>query len=269
MKLVIFTSNGIRHKYVANTLTKFVDDILIVSECRQNDASDKETEGNLSPIDEHFRKRYLTEKVMFAGNDVFKGNVLPLVYKEANLEYTYQVVKEFDPDLMIVFGSSIIKEPLLSLKPNRFVNLHLGLSPYYRGSGTNFWPFVNKELEYVGSTILHLDSGIDTGDILTHVKPNFEINDDVHTVGCKVIQESVNVLKKIIEMVKKNTELNRIKQWELSDSKYYKNSDFNEEILNLYKKNLSEGLIKKFLEKSENKIRIINIDNDKNETDRN
>ena len=70
-------------------------------------------------------------------------------------------------------------------------------------------------------------------------------------------------------MVKKNTELNRIKQWELSDSKYYKNSDFNEEILNLYKKNLSEGLIKKFLEKSENKIRIINIDNDKNETDRN
>ena len=92
MKLVIFTSNGIRHKYVANTLAEYVDDILIVSESRQNDASDKGTETNLSPIDEHFRKRYLTEKAMFAGNDVFKSNVLPLVYKEANLEYTYQVV---------------------------------------------------------------------------------------------------------------------------------------------------------------------------------
>ena len=58
MKVVIFTSNGIRHKYVANTLAKFVDDILIVSESRQNDASDKGTETNLSPINEHFRKRY-------------------------------------------------------------------------------------------------------------------------------------------------------------------------------------------------------------------
>jgi len=171
--------------------------------------------------------------------------------------------------LMIVFGSSIIREPLLSLKPNRFINLHLGLSPYYRGSGTNFWPFVNNELEYVGSTILHLDSGIDTGDILTHVKPNFEINDDVHTVGCKVIKESVIVLKKIIDMVRQNAELNRVKQWELSDSKYYKNSDFNEEILNLYKKNLSEDLIKKFLEKPENKIRTVDIDNGKNESNKN
>ena len=68
MKVVIFTSNGIRHKYVANTIAEYVDDILIVSECRQNDASDKETEGNLSQIDEHFKKRYLTEKVMFEGN---------------------------------------------------------------------------------------------------------------------------------------------------------------------------------------------------------
>ena len=63
-------------------------------------------------------------------------------------------------------------------------------------------------------------------------------------------------------MVKENNELKRIKQWELSNPKYYKNSDFNEDILNLYKKNLSEDLIKNFLEKPENNIRIINIDND-------
>ena len=69
-------------------------------------------------------------------------------------------------------------------------------------------------------------------------------------------------------MVRQNAELNRVKQWELSDSKYYKNSDFNEEILNLYKKNLSEDLIKKFLEKPENKIRIVDIDNGKNESNR-
>jgi len=264
MKLTIFTSNGIRHKFLANTLAKYVDDILIIPECRQNDATDSEKNESLSSLDEHFRTRYLTEKEIFSGNDSFNGNVLPLVYKEANLQYTYETVKNFNPDLMIVFGSSIIKDPLLSLKPNRFINLHLGLSPYYRGSGTNFWPFVNKELEFVGSTILHLDPGIDTGDIFTHVRPKFDINDNVHTVGCKVIKESVNTLIKIIDMVKNGVELRRTKQWDIPNSKYYKSSDFNENILNIYKQNLKDGLMKEYLETSKNNIRLISMNNEKN-----
>ena len=117
MKLVLFTSNGIRHKYVTNTLSQNVDDTLVICECNQNDAIDEKEDAVLSPIDEHFRLRYLTEKKIFSGNDYFNDTVLPLIYKEANLRYTYQIVKEFEPDLMIVFGSSIIKEPLLSLKP--------------------------------------------------------------------------------------------------------------------------------------------------------
>jgi len=259
MKLAIFTSNGIRHKFVANTLSKNVDETLVICESNQNDALD-EINQTLSPIDEHFHLRYTTEKKIFSGNDYFDNKVIPLLYKEANLQYTYQVVKDFNPDLMIVFGSSIIKEPLLSLKPNRFINLHLGLSPYYRGSGTNFWPFVNKELEYVGSTILHLDPGIDTGDIITHVKPKFEIDDNVHTVGCKVIKSSVDTLIKIIEMVNNEQELQRIKQWSVPNSRYYKNSDFNEEILKTYLQNLEKGLIKNYLSSPTNNLKLVSID---------
>ena len=260
MKLAIFTSNGIRHKFVANKLARNVDDTLVICECNQNDAIDEKEDAVLSPIDEHFRLRYLTEKKIFSGNDYFNDTVLPLIYKEANLLYTYQIVKEFEPDLMIVFGSSIIKEPLLSLKPNRFINLHLGLSPYYRGSGTNFWPFVNKELEYVGSTILHLDPGIDTGDIISHVQPKFEHDDDVHTIGCKVIEESVTTLIKIIEMVKKGKELQRIKQWNVPNSRYYKNNDFNEEILKKYKQNLENGLIANYLAASKDNLKLVSIE---------
>ena len=260
MKLAVFTSNGIRHRYVANTLSKNVDDALIISECKQNDAVDQEKEETLSPIKEHFRLRYLTEKKVFSGNDLFNGKVLPIMYKEANLQHTYEIVKEFNPDLMIVFGSSIIKKSLLSFKQNRFINLHLGLSPYYRGSGTNFWPFVNKELEYVGSTILHLDPGIDTGDIISHVKPKFEVGDNVHTIGCKVIKESVNILIKIINMVKEGKKLKRIKQWEVPNSRYYRNDDFNEEILKTYKQNLENRLIENYLVSPKDNLKLIGID---------
>ena len=40
MKLAIFTSNGIRHKFVANTLSKNVDETLVICESNQNDALD-------------------------------------------------------------------------------------------------------------------------------------------------------------------------------------------------------------------------------------
>jgi methionyl-tRNA formyltransferase len=44
------------------------------------------------------------------------------------------------PDLLVAYGPSLIRDPLLSAYAGRFLNIHLGLSPYYRGSGTNFWP---------------------------------------------------------------------------------------------------------------------------------
>jgi len=260
MKIVILTSNSLRHKFLANTLSQYCDDTLIISECKPQTLSSDDSK-NYTEIDNHFMLRDETEKSFFPNDHYFIPKTLPIVYKEANSPYVYEVIKNFKPDIMLVFGSSIIKEPLISLLPmGHIINLHLGISPYYRGSGTNFWPFVNKELEYVGSTILHLDPGIDTGDIITHVKPKFEIDDNVHTVGCKVIKSSVDTLIKIIEMVNNEKELQRIKQWSAPNSRYYKNSDFNEDILNLYKKNLEKGLVKNYLSSPTNNLKLVSID---------
>jgi hypothetical protein len=48
------------------------------------------------------------------------------------------------PDLIISYGCSIIKRPLIEYFDKKFINIHLGLSPYYKEGGTNFWPFVNN-----------------------------------------------------------------------------------------------------------------------------
>ena len=261
MKVVIFTSNAIRHRFVANSITRNVNDALIISECKKSDSIDTEDDAQSPIINEHFKLRYLTEKKIFSGNDYFSGKTLPLIYKEANLKSTFEIIKNFMPDLMLVFGSSILKEPLLSLvKPDRFINLHLGLSPYYRGSGTNFWPFVNKELQYVGSTILHIDEGIDTGDIIAHVRPKFQIGDDVHSVGCKVIKDSVSCILKIINLVKEGKEPQRVKQWKVENERYYRTVDFTEESLILYKKNLENQLIKNYLKRPKKSIRLIDLE---------
>ena len=260
MKIVVLTSNSLRHKFLANTLSSYCDDALIISECKPQTSSFDDSK-NYTKIENHFLLRDKTEESFFPNDNYFIPKTLPILYKEVNSPYVYKVIKNFKPDILIIFGSSIIKEPLISLLPTgHIINLHLGISPYYRGSGTNFWPFVNKELEYVGSTILHLDPGIDTGDIISHVQPKFEHDDDVHTIGCKVIEESVTTLIKIVEMVKKGKELQRIKQWNVPNSRYYKNNDFNEEILKKYKQNLENGLITNYLAASKDNLKLVSIE---------
>jgi|TARA_Y100001949_G_scaffold39375_1_gene31857 methionyl-tRNA formyltransferase len=257
LKIIIFTNNSIRHKFVANSLAKVSDESLIISECNPNELNSLDSESP-TLIDEHFKLRYETEQKFFSNNDYFEAKTLPIMYKEASLPYTFEVIKKFNPDMMFVFGASILKGPILSLLPQgRFINLHLGLSPYYRGSGTNFWPFVNKELEYVGSTILHLDEGIDTGDIICHVRPSIEYTDNVHSIGCKVIQESVKKLIDVMDFVDSGGTLNRIKQWEITNPKYYKKRDFNEEILKTYYANLNNGLIEHHIQNNKKPPKLI------------
>jgi len=259
MKIAVLTSNSLRHRYVANSLAEKADDVLIVSECKKSDTVDA-TDKQLSPIEEHFKKRYETERKFFPSSDYFSGKILPLEYKEVNLLSTFETIKRFQPDLLIAFGSAIIKEPLLTvIKPGHFVNLHLGLSPYYRGSGTNFWPFVNEELEYVGSTLLHLDAGIDTGDIISHVRPKIEVGDDVHSVGCKVIRDSVLEIYKIIELVNGGRTLPRVKQWKVSDERYYKSSDFNEDVLIRYKAKLKDGLVERYMKSEKKQLELVTL----------
>ena len=262
MKIVVFTSNAVRHRFLANSLSKKADDCLVVSECKPGDQTGDNEYGIESKIvAEHFRKRYETEKIFFPGNAFFEGKIIPLLRNEASSPHVCDTVKKFHPDLMLAFGSSLIKEPLLSLlKPGRFVNLHLGISPYYRGHGTNFWPFVNKELEFVGSTLLHIDAGVDTGDIIAHVRPKIEIGDNVHTVGCKVIKSSAESLVKIMETVEAGGELKRVKQFEVKNAKYYKRKDFNEDVLREYLDNLKNGLIEDYLSKTKKEIELVNLE---------
>lgn len=260
MKIVILTSNAIRHKYVANMLTQYANDALVVSECKINDTVEFEKDSSFNPIEAHFRLRYLSERTFFPKNDFFVARTLPLTCKEVNLMYTYNVIKSFQPDIIFVFGSSIIKEPLLSfMPPGRFINLHLGLSPYYRGSGTNFWPFINEELDYVGSTILHINGGIDNGDIFAHLRPTLESGDNVHTVGCKVIQESVKGLVKIMDMVRAGETIPRVAQWHIHNERYYRNKDFNEAVLKVYQEKLKNGVVERFISKSPASIRLISL----------
>lgn len=264
MKIAILTGNALRHKFFANTLAEAADSLLVISECKEQNESLRESmKDSMNPIEAHFYARYLVEKDFFPGHDFFRAPTMPLLYKEVNAPDVYRAIKNFKPDAIFVFGSAIIKEPLISVvRSGRFINLHLGISPYYRGAGTNFWPFVKNEFEYVGATIHHIDPGIDTGDIIAHVFPAWEASDDGHTSGCKVIKESVKILLRVISILKDGRELPRVKQWEVAEARYFRRLDFTEGALKIYHENLLSGAVSDFVKNPRLPPRYILLESD-------
>ena len=103
-------------------------------------------------------------------------------------------MRALQPDVALVFGTGILRQPFIDAFAGRIINLHLGLSPYYRGAGTNFWPLVNREPEYVGATIHYLDAGIDTGPIIAHVRPEILPADGPHEIGNRAIVATADCL---------------------------------------------------------------------------
>ncbi|OGQ98747.1 MAG: methionyl-tRNA formyltransferase [Deltaproteobacteria bacterium RIFOXYD12_FULL_57_12] len=75
-------------------------------------------------------------------------------------------IKMYDPDLIVVAAyGRILPGPLLSLPPLGTINVHGSILPRYRGAAPIQWAIIRGETES-GVTIMQMDEGMDTGDIL-------------------------------------------------------------------------------------------------------
>lgn len=72
----------------------------------------------------------------------------------------------YQPDLIVVTAyGRILPDSLLGLAPMGCVNVHGSLLPQYRGAAPVQWTVINGE-EEAGVTIIQMDTGMDTGDML-------------------------------------------------------------------------------------------------------
>ncbi len=76
----------------------------------------------------------------------------------------------YQPDLIVVTAyGRILPKALLELAPMGCINVHGSLLPKYRGAAPIQWAVINGEKE-TGVTIIQMNAGMDTGDILLSAK---------------------------------------------------------------------------------------------------
>ncbi|MSO83550.1 MAG: hypothetical protein EXQ53_09695 [Acidobacteria bacterium] len=249
MRAILLTSTFRRHAFVANTVAASCDLVGVWQEEKSfrperyaRDAADEEV------IQRHFAGRDGSEARYFAADSevrLDRGAVHRTIETGAcNGPAEVALMTSARPDIVFVFGTGILREPLLSAFEGRMLNMHLGLSPYYRGAGTNFWPLVNREPEYVGATIHYLDAGIDTGPILSHARPLIEPGDGPHDLGNKTIVSAAQALLRAGAAHLSGT-AHAMPQW--SGGRLYQRKDFSADAVRTLYRNFDTAMIAEYL----------------------
>jgi methionyl-tRNA formyltransferase len=204
--------------------------------------------------------REKSEQLFFSSDevmDVDPERVLHIAKGEANSDPVFDWVASKTADYLILYGSSIIRERLLSMFEGRTINMHLGLSPYYRGSGTNFWPLVNVEPELVGVTIHLATLDVDAGAILKQVRPEIALGDRNHEIGCRAIIAGTFAMIAAIEGYDAG---DLVPQKQAPGGKLYRRRDFKIDAVRKMWRNLDEGMITSYLAEPERTDRYPIVD---------
>jgi folate-dependent phosphoribosylglycinamide formyltransferase PurN len=202
-----------------------------------------------SPEDEvvirrHFDARDGSEDAYFADHGRVHAPARRLPAGGCNDPAEIDAMRRARPDVVLVFGTSLLKQPLIDAFPGNIINIHLGLSPYYRGAGTNFWPLVNGEPEYCGATIHFLDVGVDTGPIIAHVRPTIVSGDGPHDIGNKTIVAAADALA-AAALAHAQSPLGGVDQ--SGEGRVYKRADFSAAAVDRLYANFADGMIDAYL----------------------
>lgn len=156
-------------------------------------------------------------------------DVSRLEVENINSDEVYDFTMQSQPDLILVSGTRLIKEKMLLVSPTiGILNLHTGLSPYMKGGPncTN-WCIANKDFHLIGNTIMWIDKGIDTGNLLTTEFTTIEGDENLSEIHIKVMEHAhdlyIRTLKYLSDGKKQSISQNDIsngqtfynKQWTL------------------------------------------------------
>ena len=97
-------------------------------------------------------------------------------------EETYETLAACRPDLIVVVAyGKILPQRVLDLPPHGCINVHASLLPKYRGAAPINWAVINGERES-GVTIMYMEKGLDTGDMLLAVRTPIADDDTAGTL---------------------------------------------------------------------------------------
>jgi methionyl-tRNA formyltransferase len=134
------------------------------------------------------------------------GLQLPIMQPETTRDEAFmEEVNRMSPDLIVVaaYGRMLTRE-LLDLPPHGCINVHASLLPKYRGAAPIQWAIVNGERR-TGVTIMKMDEGMDTGDILLTQQVEITDTDTAQSLHDRLAQVGAGLVISALDGVERGT----------------------------------------------------------------
>lgn len=228
-KIVCWIGTTPNHQALVNKISKEFEIAGVVIDRKIN----KKSKTNLIGL---FRKTidkirfWKIDHVWISLNEYYSKNFkipsgIPiLIVDSINTDEVAEFTAKISPDLVLVSGTSLIKEPQVSMKfPIGIINLHTGLSPYVKGGPncTN-WCIANNEWAMIGNTVLWLSAGIDSGNIISSERTDLGTATSLYDIHFTVMEHAHDLfLRSIRYIINAEPPYQSIPQIEIAKGKLY------------------------------------------------
>jgi methionyl-tRNA formyltransferase len=200
-RLVLLTRDDFAHRYVANILCATLDIESIIVDRRPIKTNFRRAARQgighfiskaartvfLKAVRDDQARKQAFKNILGETCQAFsKPNIVSLV-DGINSPRSVSMVREIDPSAILVFGTSVVRGSVLGLARDVSFNMHTGISPNYRGTGSSFWPVVNGDLHLLGATVHECTDVIDGGVIYEIAHVMYRPGDHLHTLFARTL----------------------------------------------------------------------------------
>ena len=237
MKITLFTSNKNRHNYLINLLSGISKELFVIQECNTIFPGVMPGHYQTSSIMKKYFEKVNEVQTQLFGNSYINNKkknikILTMLSEDLN-QCSMKLLSDFlNSDFYVVYGSSYIKGELVDfLVKQKAINIHAGISPYYRGTDCNFWALYDNNPHLVGATVHLLSKGLDSGPILYHAMSNLKTNPFEYTMS-----SIKSAFHSIAERVQDGSifKIQPAVQDKSKEIRYSKKNEFNKEIVSEY-----------------------------------
>jgi len=111
-----------------------------------------------------------------------RGSPHRLPVRSPNEAVVVQALAEHRIDFALARCKSLLKPEVFGTVPRGIFVLHPGICPEYRNAHGGFWALANRDRENVGTTLLRIDAGVDTGPVYGYFRAPFDEVKESHLV---------------------------------------------------------------------------------------
>ena len=130
---------------------------------------------------------------------------IPVHTVSAKSKKAFEIISEFSPDITFVVAyGQILPDRILNASRLYPLNVHFSLLPKYRGATPVNTALLNGD-KTTGTTLMVMDSELDTGDIVYQDKTEIEVTDNASTLFVKLIDQSIKIVNDNWEHISKGT----------------------------------------------------------------